>query len=120
MADRSLVFTWGQVVRGREERALDNFNAVVTYYGGRQRLGELEQVDVILLEPNATMGGMIILQGSEQQLHDLRAQEQFRQLLAEGMLIVDDLAMYEGYVGQGVADRMALFQEAIHKVPQMA
>jgi hypothetical protein len=120
MADRSLVFTWGQVVRGREERALENFQAVTTYYGGRKRLGEIEQFDVVLLEPNAAMGGMMILQGSEDQLRALRHQEQFLQLMAESSLIVDDLTLFDGFVGQGVADRMALFAEAIHKVPQMA
>lgn len=120
MADRSLVLTWGEVVRGREERAFENFNAVVQYYASRQRLGQIEKVDVVLLAPNAMMGGLIVLQGSEQQLRELREEEEFQRLLIEGTLIVDDLTVYDGYVEQGVAQQMAMWQEAIHKVPQMA
>ena len=68
MADRSLVISWGEVVRGREERAYDNFNAVVTLYGRMQQEGRIERFDVTLLAPNGGPGGFMQLLGSAQQL----------------------------------------------------
>ena len=120
MADRSLMISWGEVVRGREERAFDNFNAVVTYHARLQQEGRIERLAVVLLSPNPTMGGFMLLQGSAEQMNAVREDEEFQRLLTEGTLIVDDLTIYDGYVNEGLATQMGMWQEAIHKVPQMA
>jgi hypothetical protein len=115
-----MVITWGEVVRGREERALENFNAVVAYHTGLQRLGRVERTDVTLLSPNAGIRGFIQVVGSAAQMAAVRDDVEFQRLVAEGTLIVDDLTIVDGYVDQGIAEQMALYQEAIAKVPQMA
>ncbi len=120
MADRSLVISWGDVVRGREERALDNFNAVVGLYGRMQQEGRIERFDVTLLAPNGRLGGFMQLLGSAEQLAAVREDDEFQRLLTEGTLIVDDLALTDGYVGAGIGEQMQLFQQAVAKVPQMA
>jgi hypothetical protein len=120
MADRSLVISWGEVVRGREERAYENFNAVVTLYGRMQQEGRIERFDVTLLAPSAGPGGFMQLLGSAQQLAAVREDEEFRRLLVEASLIVDDLAVTDGYVNEGIAREMGLWQEAVAKVPQAA
>lgn len=120
MADRSLVITWGQVVRGREERAFDNFNAVVSYHAGLKADGRIEDLHVTLLGPNAVLGGFMELVGSAQQLAAVREDPEFQRLIIEGTLIVDDLMVHDGYVDDGIAAQMAMWQEAIAKVPQMA
>jgi hypothetical protein len=120
MADRSMVLTWGQVVRGREERAFDNFNAVVAYHAGLQAAGRIEDLRVTLLGPNAALGGFMQLVGSAEQLAAVREDPEFQRLVVESTLIVDDLCVLDGYVDDGVAAQMAMWQEAIGKVPQMA
>ena len=120
MADRSLVISWGAVVRGREERALENFTAVVSYHGRLAEQGRIERFDVTLLAPNAGIAGFMQLHGSAQQMAAVREDEEFQRLLTEGTLIVDDLTLLDGYVGDGIAQQMSLWQEAIAKVPQMA
>jgi hypothetical protein len=115
-----MVITWGQVVRGREERALDNFNAVVAYNAGLQAAGRVERFSVTLLSPNAVMGGFIQLLGTAEQLAGVRDDAEFQRLIVESSLIVDDLTVIDGYVDDGLAAQMALFQEAIAKAPQMA
>lgn len=118
MADRALVLTWGAVVRGREERALDNFNEVVGLFGRMQQEGRIAQLDVTLLAPNAHMQGFMQLHGSAEQIVGVREDAEFRRLLTESMLIVDDLTMTEGYVNEGIATQMGLFRDAITTVPQ--
>ena len=41
MADAGLFIGWGQVVRGREERALDVFNETLELYGQLQSDGRI-------------------------------------------------------------------------------
>jgi hypothetical protein len=120
MADRTLVLTWGAVVRGREERSFETFNEVVGFYGRMQQEGRIEHFDVTLLAPNASINGFMQLRGSAEQLAAVREDTDFKRLLSEAMLIVDDLCMIDGYVNEGVSAQMALFQQAIAKVPQAA
>ena len=93
MADRCLLVTWGEVVRGREERALENFNEVLGYYGRLQQEGRIERFDTVLCEPN----------GSAQQLAAAKEEDEFQRILAESSLIVDDLRLIEGVCNEGVA-----------------
>jgi hypothetical protein len=49
MAEAGLFIGWGQVVRGREGRALEVFNDTIAYYGQLQGDGRIERFDVSLL-----------------------------------------------------------------------
>ena len=46
MADAGLFIGWGDVVRGREDRALDVFNETVEFYGQLQSDGRIEDFEV--------------------------------------------------------------------------
>ena len=52
MADSGLFIGWGEVVRGREERALEVFNETIAYYGQLQADGRIESFEPCLLEPH--------------------------------------------------------------------
>jgi len=118
MADRCLMITWGQVVRGREERALENFNEVLGYYGRLQQEGKIESFDTVLCQPNGHLNGYIQLNGSAEQLADAREEDEFQRILAESALIVDDLRVIDGVCNEGVAQQVDVFQKAVAKVPQ--
>jgi hypothetical protein len=120
MADRVVFISWGQVVRGREERAMENFNEAVGLYGQLQQDGRIEGFDVVLLNPSTGIDGYIEIQGSADQLAALKESEDFQSQLATASLIVDDLKMADGYTGAGIAKQMEMYQAAISKVPQSA
>ena len=121
MADRVLMFSWGSVVRGREERALEVFNESMGLYGRMQQDGRIESFDVALLDPHShDLHGYIALHGSGAQIAALRDDEEFRRLQADVLMIVDDLRIVDGYANQGVADQMAIYADAIAKVAQPA
>ncbi|MEA2270371.1 MAG: hypothetical protein QOC64_2981 [Solirubrobacteraceae bacterium] len=120
MADRVLFNCWGTVVRGREERALEVFNQVVGLYGRLQQEGRIEAFDVALLEPNRAMRGYFQIHGSAQQLAALREDEDFRRAMIDAELVVEDLTLIEGSTNDGVAREIAMFQERIAQVPQIA
>lgn len=120
MADRVLFISWGEVVRGREERALEVFNDCLGLYGRMQQEGRIEGLDVVLLEPSSGLGGYIKLEGSAQQLAEVREADDFRRLIADSTLVVDDLRIVPGATHEGIAREVAIYQEAIAKVPQRA
>lgn len=120
MADRVLFVSWGTTVRGREERALEVFNETVGMYGRMQQDGRIESFDVVLLVPNAGVEGYMEVHGSPEQLAALREDKEFIRSIVDAELIVEDLKMVDGYTGNGIAEQMAMYGEAIAKVPQSA
>ena len=120
MADQVLVISWGAPVRGREARGIEVFNEAVGIAGRMQQEGRIESFDIVLLEPSGDMSGYFEMHGSAEQLAAVRADEEFRRHLVAASLVVDDLRMFNGATGQGVAEQMAMYTEAIAKVPQHA
>src|SRR4051812_14001956 len=106
MADRCLLITWGEVVRGREERAVEVFNESIGLYGRMQQDGRIESFDTVLLAPNGVMDGHVQLNGSAKQIAGVRESEDFQRLTIDAGLIVDDLRLIDGYCNEGVAQQM--------------
>jgi hypothetical protein len=120
MADRLLFIGWDAAARGREERGLEVFNESIGLYGRLQQEGRIDKFNVVLLDPNPGLGGYVELHGSADQLAALRQNEEFRRLLADAALIVDDVRLVEGFTGDGIARELGIYQESITKVPQTA
>lgn len=120
MADRALAIAWGTPVRGLEERGLEVFNEALGLLGRMQQDGRIEGFDVCLFEPNLAVNGVIIIRGSKAQIDGLRDDDDFRRNSADAALIVDDLRHTPGFVNEGVARQIELYQEAMAKVPQRA
>lgn len=120
MADRVLFIGWKTPVRGREERGLEVFNESIGLYGRMQQEGRIEEFNVVLLDPSGDLNGYIELHGSAEQLSAARESEDFRRTLVDASLIVDGLRIIDGFANDGIARQMALYQEGIARVPQIA
>ncbi|HEX4717264.1 MAG TPA: hypothetical protein VH300_01945 [Thermoleophilaceae bacterium] len=118
MADRLLMISWGETVRGREERALEVFNESVGLAGRMQQDGRIESFDVVLLSPNGGITGYLEMHGSAQQIAAIQEDQEFQRNTVDASLIVEDLRHTVGFTNEGVAQQMALYQEAVAKVPQ--
>ena len=120
MADRVLFISWGQTVRGAEERALEVFNEALGILGRMQQDGRIERFDVVLLDPNGDLDGFMEIHGSAEQLTAVQQDEEFLHNTVDAQLIVDNLRHVMGYANEGVARMMGLYQEATEKVPPRA
>jgi hypothetical protein len=119
MADRLLFIGWDDVVRGREERAVQSFNDTVGFWGRLQQEGRIERFDAVFLTPSGSgLQGYFELHGTAEQLGALVVEDEFMRTITEASLIVDNLRVIQGLTNEGVAKQMATFQEAIAKVPQ--
>lgn len=120
MADRVMFISWGSTIPGREQRALEVFNEAIGVYGRMQQDGRIESFDATILNPNGVVDGYFQVHGSAAQLAAVREDEEFRRTMIDASLIVEDLALSDGMTNEGVAEGMAMYQEAISKVPQSA
>lgn len=118
MADRMLFITWGTPVRGREERSLEVFNEAIGLYGRMQQDGRIESFDVTLLAPSSDLGGYIAVRGSAAQIAEVREDEEYLRNMVDASLNVEDLRVCEGYANEGIARQLAIYQDAVTKVPQ--
>jgi len=114
MADAGLFVGWGQVVRGREDRALDVFNETIELYGQMQSDDRIESFEVCLLQPHGgELGGFELIRGSEEQIDALRRSEDFERINTKASLVVDDLGIVDMLIGEGLGRAMAIYQEEI-------
>jgi hypothetical protein len=114
MADAALFIGWGQVVRGREKRAIQVFNESVEYWGGLQGDGKLEDFEVVLLTPHGgDLQGFALLRGSEDQIGALRADEEFQRRTARADMIIDSQGVVDAVIGEGIGRAMAQYQAEV-------
>lgn len=119
MADRMLFIGWDEPARGREERAVETFNEAVGLYGRYQQEGRIEKFEARFLLPTGNgLQGYFELHGSAQQIDAIREDPDFQRHFADATLCVDGMRCCIGLTGQGIADQMAIYQEAMAKVPQ--
>jgi hypothetical protein len=114
MADAGLFIGWGQVARGREDRALEIFNETIELYGQMQSDGRIESFDVALLQPHGgELAGYVMLRGSEAQIDAVPHDETFQRVMQRADLIVDGLGIVPALIGDGLARGIAMYQEEI-------
>jgi hypothetical protein len=114
VADAGLFIGWGEVVRGREDRALDVFNETLELYGQLQSDGRIESFEVALLDPHGgELQGYVMLRGSEDQIDAVRRDEDFIRLMTKASLIVDDLGIIPASIGEGLARAISIYQEEL-------
>jgi hypothetical protein len=114
MANAGLFIGWGQVVRGREKRAVEVFNESVTYWGALQSEGKIEDFEVVLLSPHGgDLAGFALLRGSGEQMAALRSDDEFERRIARADLIVENQGVVDAGLGEGIGNTMSIYQGEI-------
>ena len=115
MADRVLFISWGDPVRGKEDRAIEVFNDAIGIVGRMQQEGRIERFEVALLRPNGDLGGFMTIYGSREQIDAVQEDDDFQRNTVDATLCVDRMRHIEGYANEGVAQQMTMYQEAISR-----
>lgn len=119
MAGDALFLGWGQVVRGREQLALEVFQEAVEFYGKQQQEGRIERFDAFLLTPHGgDLAGFFMAHGERSALDELKSTPEFRRILARAGSIVDDIGLVDAFTGDALGQQMALFGEISQTLPQ--
>ncbi|MET0824229.1 MAG: hypothetical protein ABWZ18_00155 [Solirubrobacterales bacterium] len=114
MADAGLFIGWGQVVRGREKRALEVFNESVEYWGGLQGDGKIESFEVVLLTPHGgDLAGFALLRGSADQINALRVDEEFERRITRADLIIENQGVVDAALGEGLGRALGIYDSEV-------
>jgi hypothetical protein len=114
MAGEALFVGWGQVVRGREQKALDVFNESVGYWNKLKEDGTIDDFDVVLLSPHGgDLAGFALLKGDPDKLAALRWDDQFQRQNGRADFIVEGLGIVEAVTGEALGEQLGIFQEQI-------
>ncbi len=114
MAEAGLFIGWGQVVRNREQRALEVFNESMGYYAQLEQDGKIESWEVVLLEPHGgDLAGFVLLRGTEEQMSAVRYDEEFGRRTQRADLIVEGMGVVGALLGEGLAQGMGVYQEEV-------
>jgi hypothetical protein len=113
MADDALFIGWGEVVRGRERKAIEVFNESLQYYGQLQQDGKVESVEPWFLAPHGgDLAGFILLRGQREQLDEIERSPEFERLQTRASLIVDRTGVINAYTGEALVRLLGQFEEA--------
>lgn len=113
MADDGLFIGWGEVVRGREAKAVEVFNEAVAYYSKLQQDGAIESFEPWFLATHGgDLGGFIIVRGEREKLDEVVRSEEFERLQTRVAMIVDGSGVVQAATGESLARGMGHFQEA--------
>jgi hypothetical protein len=114
MADEALFIGWGDVVRGRERKALEVFNESLEYYGRLQQDGMIEGFDAWFLAPHGgDLAGFFLMRGEREQLDEIQRSPEFERLQTRAALIVDRTGVVNAYTGEALGRLMGQFEDAI-------
>ena len=114
MAGEALFIGWGQVVRGREQKALDIFNESVAYWNGLKEAGTIDDYEIVLLSPHGgDLAGFALIKGSPDQLNALRYDEGFQRQNARADFIVEGLGIVDAATGEAIGEQLAIYQAQI-------
>ena len=107
MANAGLFVGWGAPVTGREAKGLEVFNEALAYYGRLQQGGEIESFDTVILEPHGgDLQGFILLRGDEENLAQLRVDDEFVRMSARASLVVEGVGVVGAALGDGLQDAL--------------
>jgi hypothetical protein len=114
MADAALFIGWGQVVRGREQRALELFNETMQYNAELQSKREIESFEVAVLEPHGgELNGFMLLRGDAEKLARLRNDPEFERRTARAQLVLEHVGVVGATIGGGLTRLMATYAEEV-------
>ena len=112
MADEALFFGWGEVVRGRERKAVEVFNESLQYYGQLQQDGKIDSFDAWFLAPHGgDLGGFILLHGEREHLDEIQRSPEFERLQTKAGMIVDRVGVIHAYTGDALGRLMGQFEQ---------
>ena len=113
MADDALFIGWGEVVRGRETKAVEVFNELVEYCGRLQQDGKIESFEPWFLEPHGgDLAGFVLLRGEREQLDEIRRSPEFERVETRASMIVDRTGTVPAFTGEALGRLMGEFQQA--------
>ena len=117
MANAALFIGWGTPMPGRERQAIRVLNEATQYYSWLQQQGRIESFEPVLLEQHGgDLDGFVLLRGDEEQLSRLRTDAEFQHNVTRAGLVVNNLGIVGGFIGDNLNRMMGDYQSQIDEL----
>jgi hypothetical protein len=119
VAGEALFLGWGEVVRGREQLALQVFQDSIAYYSKLQEDGKIDSFEPVLLQPHGgDLAGFIMMSGEQSSLDAIRSSPEFQRVIARASSVVHNVGVVPAYTGEALGETMGIFGEVAQETPQ--
>jgi hypothetical protein len=119
MAGEAIFLGWGQVVRGREQLALEVFRDAGEYWSKLQQDGRIESFRPFLLRPHGgDLAGFWLIHGERSALDEIQSSAEFVRLLARAGAIADNLGVASAVTDEALGSQMGIYAEVAQGLPQ--
>jgi urease accessory protein UreH len=113
MANAALFVGWGQVVRGRETKAIQVFNDSQVYYARLQQEGKIESFETVILQPHGgDLAGFVLLRGDRATLEGLTSSPEFQTLTVRANMIAENVGVISAAIGTELTEGIGRFLQA--------
>jgi hypothetical protein len=119
MTGETIFVGWGQVVRGREQLALQVFEATAEFWATLQQDGKIESFQPFLLRPHGgDLAGFWLIYGERSTLDEIQSSEEFVRLIARAGAVVDNLGVTSAVTDEALGSQMGTYAEVAQGLPQ--
>jgi len=117
--DAAVVVTWTQPVPGREAKSLEVFMEALGWWGKQADEGRCGRPRTFFA--GDASGGMLIVEGRSDALHELMESEEYDKLNSKGAMIVNDFraTLYYGGTDAEIQRGTAIFAQAGNELGYM-
>jgi hypothetical protein len=110
---------WGQVVRGREQLALQVFQETVEFWSRQQQDGRIESFRPFLLRPHGgDLAGFFLVHGERATLDEIQAGDDFVRLVARAGAVVDHFGVASAVTDDQLGKQMGIYADVAQGLPQ--
>jgi hypothetical protein len=118
MAMGALFIGWGPAVRGRELKALEEFQEGLQFFGRLQEQGEIQSFEPVALEPHGgDLTGFLLIKGDADKLARLRASDDFIARITRAQIVLENFGVSGAFIGEGL---QSLFEDFGKQVAELA
>ncbi len=113
MADRVIFCMFDLPVPGRDQAAFKAFQDGAAYCQRKLEAGELEGHEQVLLDPNRSISGFMLLKGRGDQMARIAMDPEWQEICFRANASVQNFGIVGGTIGEGMMGMMAAFQGAV-------
>ena len=116
MSDAGFWIAWGLPTQGREPQALDALKKSRAFLAELSDSGRIERYDAVILRPQTSeLGGFFLVQGSTQQIDQLRRDADFERWVNQVQIVADRVGIVDAWVGDGIDEATDLYTDALRE-----
>lgn len=114
MTNAGIFIGWNGVVPGRETMAHELFQSATSYWTKRERAGDIDSFEPILLTRHGdALNGFFLVRGERTKLDALKRTNDYLNIITQAGHYMEGLQIVDAYLGDSLDDMMKRWRDVI-------